>query len=129
MADKRIRHQRTRLSNWQNGEQQVVTYPWLMSWMFKIYLEQDALAAMEAIQAKSAALSRETETADRTSMTDVTDAEMTYAGNTTTTNTSGPSSKAGSAPKKKVAKPKLSAKEKKERGVRPSMLRLSAYFI
>lgn len=69
---------------------------------------------METLQAK---LAREAEAvADRTAMTEVTEAEMTYAGNITTS-TSAQTVKSAPGAKKKVAKPKLSAKEKKERSV------------
>ncbi|KAG5641120.1 hypothetical protein DXG03_005960 [Asterophora parasitica] len=82
--------------------------------MAKRRAEQDALNAMEALKAKR----REAEAAaaDRTAMTEVTDAEITFAGNTTT-NTSGQTSKFGTAPKKKLGKPKLTAKEKKQRSL------------
>jgi hypothetical protein len=57
---------------------------------------------------------------DKTTMTETTEHEMTYAANTTTTTAlSGASSKSGGKMvKKKGAKPKLTAKEKKERNVR-----------
>lgn len=70
--------------------------------------------AMEALNAHNA-VAREAEAAvvaDRTAMTEATEAEITY----TTTNISGPYGKSGAMPKKK-AKAKLSAKEKKERSV------------
>ncbi|KAF8064126.1 DASH complex subunit Dam1-domain-containing protein [Lyophyllum atratum] len=82
--------------------------------MAKRRAERDALNAMEALKTKK----REAEAAaaDRTTMTEVTEAEMTFAGNITT-NTSGQTSKSAVAPKKKPGKPKLSAKEKKERSL------------
>lgn len=69
---------------------------------------------MAALEAKK----REAEAAvaDRTAMTEVTDVETTFANNVTT-DTSMQTSKSVSIPKKKLGKPKLSAKEKKERSV------------
>lgn len=78
-------------------------------------LEHDALAAMEALKAQAAAAREAQAAADRTAMTEATEAEITYTANTTT-NTSGPIKSGGT--KKKAGKPKLSAKEKKERSVR-----------
>jgi hypothetical protein len=52
-------------------------------------------------------------------MTETTEHEMTFAANTTTTTAiSGVSAKSAVKVKKKGAKPKLTAKEKKERNVR-----------
>jgi len=81
--------------------------------------EQDALAAMEALNAKNMAAQREAEAmADGTTVAEVTDAEMTYTANTTTS-ISGQTVKTntGTGPKKKLGKPKLTTKEKKERSV------------
>ncbi|KAG5638400.1 hypothetical protein H0H81_000177 [Sphagnurus paluster] len=82
--------------------------------MAKRRAEQDAIKAMEAIKAKK----REAEAtaADRTAMTEVTEAEVTFSGSATT-NTSAQTSKSATATKKKTGKPKLSAKEKKERSL------------
>lgn len=89
-----------------------------------LYIEQNALAAMEAVKLKAqAAAEAEAEAeaaaaaslADRTAMTDFTEGETTYAGNTTTTISSN---KSGLPMKKKAGKPKMTAKEKKERSVR-----------
>lgn len=52
---------------------------------------------------------------DKTTITEITDHDTTFAANTTTATASGPSVK--KTIKKKGAKPKLSAKEKKERNV------------
>ena len=79
---------------------------------------------MEAVKAKIAAAKPQTEAfVDSTAITDVTDAETTDTIHTTTI-TSGQTGKivTGTVPKKKVGKPKLSAKEKKERSV-------SVYFL
>ncbi|KAL0960185.1 hypothetical protein HGRIS_011819 [Hohenbuehelia grisea] len=80
--------------------------------------EQNAIAAMEAM--KAARVAREMEeasaaaaAADRTAMTD---ADTTYAANNTTTNASALSAKS-TVVKKKPGKPKLNAKEKKERSI------------
>ncbi|KAG6902948.1 hypothetical protein C0995_009340 [Termitomyces sp. Mi166 len=78
--------------------------------MAKRRAEKDALDAIEALKAKKC--EAEAAVADRTAMTEVTDVEMTFSENVTTT--SAQTSKT-SAPKKKPGKPKLSAKEKKER--------------
>ncbi|KAF9460447.1 hypothetical protein BDZ94DRAFT_1265916 [Collybia nuda] len=77
--------------------------------------ERDALAAMEALNAQAVAAREAQAAADRTAMTEATEAEITYTANTTT-NTSGPI-KSGGITKKKAGKPKLSAKEKKERSL------------
>ncbi|KAG6827011.1 hypothetical protein H0H92_013577 [Tricholoma furcatifolium] len=80
--------------------------------------EQDAIKAMETVQAQkqeaeaAAALAA---AADRTAMTEVTEADVTYADNVTTNTSSGQTSKSAMGLKKKPGKPKLSAKEKKER--------------
>ncbi|KAF9051327.1 hypothetical protein BJ165DRAFT_877539 [Panaeolus papilionaceus] len=79
--------------------------------------EQDAIAAMEAIKAKTTAEAREREiaaaiAADKTAATE---ADTTAAGNISKV---GPSSaKPGAQVKKKPGKVKLSAKEKKERSM------------
>ncbi|KAG6867939.1 hypothetical protein C0993_009343, partial [Termitomyces sp. T159_Od127] len=80
--------------------------------MAKRRAEKDALDAMAALEAKK----REAEAAiaDRTAMTEVTDVETTFADNITT-DTSAQTSKSVSIQKKKPGKPKMSAKEKKER--------------
>ena len=84
--------------------------------------EQDAIAAMEALETQNAAKAREvqmaaTMAADKTI---VSDTDTTFAGNVTATT----SSKPNSVPKKKGTKTKLTAKEKKERSV--SFLRMVA---
>lgn len=81
-----------------------------------IDVERDALAAMEAMrQAQAqAAAARE---AELTKTMEQTEMDITYNG-LTTTNASVPSAKPGV--KKKPGKPKLTAKEKKERSVRAS---------
>jgi DASH complex subunit DAM1 len=72
---------------------------------------------MQALKAKAAAQQNADAVADRTTMTEVSsDAEMTYTANGTTSN-SGHAVKTGMGLKKKPGKPKLSAKEKKERSV------------
>ncbi len=82
--------------------------------------ERNAIAALEAAKAaKAAQYTREAEkaaaaAADKTTMTAVSEMETTFVGNTTT-NVSAQSTK---VVKKKVAKPKLTAREKKERSVR-----------
>ncbi|KAG6843952.1 hypothetical protein H0H87_011458 [Tephrocybe sp. NHM501043] len=83
--------------------------------MAKRRAEEDALNVMEALKTKK----REAEAAaaamaaDRTTMTEATDAETTFAGNVT----SAPSLKSVTAPKKKAGKAKMTTKEKKERSV------------
>ncbi|KAF9010135.1 hypothetical protein BDQ17DRAFT_1001747 [Cyathus striatus] len=86
--------------------------------------EQKAIAAMEALKAKAAAReAREAETAatalaERTATTEITDVDTTYYANATTANTSTLSgNKYGTVIKKKGAKPKLTAREKKERSM------------
>ncbi|KAJ7134415.1 hypothetical protein C8R44DRAFT_424227 [Mycena epipterygia] len=74
--------------------------------------ERDAIAAMEALQQAKAAAAAARE-AEITKTMEQTEMDITYAG-LTTTNTSVPS-KLGV--KKKPGKPKLSAKEKKERSI------------
>ncbi|KAJ7459661.1 DASH complex subunit Dam1-domain-containing protein [Mycena latifolia] len=77
--------------------------------------ERDALAAMEAMQHARAAAAAARE-AELTKTMEQTEMDITYAGLTTTnTNASAPSGKPGA--KKKPAKPKLTAKEKKERSI------------
>jgi DASH complex subunit DAM1 len=71
---------------------------------------------MEALKAKAAAQRDAEAVADRTTMTEVTDAEMTYIANGTTS-TSVHAVKPGTGPKKKSGKAKLTAKEKRERSV------------
>lgn len=85
----------------------------------------EAIKAQAAAEAEAAAVSL----ADRTAMTDFTDAETTYAANTTTNFSAHSSNKSGLPTKKKVMKPKMSAKEKKERSVRfpKPLARSSAY--
>ena len=100
--------------NWLDGEQ-VHTSPLGTFCVSVLSAEQDALTAMEALKARAA--SRDDAAGDKTTMTEATDTETTYAG-ITTTNVSGHSGKSGMGTKKKNAKPKLSAKEKKERSVR-----------
>ncbi|GLB44102.1 putative DASH complex subunit Dam1 [Lyophyllum shimeji] len=84
--------------------------------MAKRRAEQEALKAMEALKAKKREVEAAAAAADRTAMTDVTEAETTFPGNVTT-NTSGQTAKSATASKKKPGKPKLSAKEKKERSL------------
>ncbi|TFK34516.1 hypothetical protein BDQ12DRAFT_613537 [Crucibulum laeve] len=85
--------------------------------------ERDAQAAMEALRLQAEAeATRQAEAAataalaDKTAMTDATEADMTYANTTTTTASAQSSTKTG-IPKKKGVKPKLTAKEKKERSI------------
>lgn len=79
--------------------------------------EENALAAMEALRSENESKARESQTASSAAdKTTVTDGDMTFAGNTTTA-TAAPTQRTA-VPKKKVGKPKLSAKEKKERSVR-----------
>ena len=84
--------------------------------------EQDAIAAMEALEAQNAAKAREVQMAAAMAAdkTIVSDTDTTFSGNVTAMT----SSKPNSAPKKKGAKTKLTAKEKKERSV--SSLRMTA---
>ena len=77
--------------------------------------EQDAIAAMEALETENAAKTREAQiaasmTADKTVGSDT---DCTFPGNVTGIS----SNKSSSAPKKKGRKAKLTAKEKKERSV------------
>ena len=82
--------------------------------------EQDAIAAMEALEAQNAAKAREVQMAAAMAAdkTIVSDTDTTFSGNVTAMT----SSKPNSAPKKKGTKTKLTAKEKKERSV--SFLRM-----
>ncbi|KAG6820536.1 hypothetical protein H0H93_015707 [Arthromyces matolae] len=85
--------------------------------MAKRRAEQAALQAMAALQAKK----REAEEAalalaDKTAMTEATEAETTFTANVST-NTSGPTAKPTGILKKKIGKAKLTAKEKKERSL------------
>lgn len=75
---------------------------------------------MEAIQAQSAAKAREMQISAAADKTTLTEADTTFAGNITTA-TGASSNKSGVPVKKKGAKAKLSAKEKKERSVCRSM--------
>jgi len=81
------------------------------------HIEQDAIAAMEALQAKHSAKAREMQMATAADKTTVTDADTTLTANMTTA-TGVSSNKSGIPAKKKAGKPKLTAKEKKERSVR-----------
>jgi len=81
------------------------------------FIEQDAVAAMEALQARNAAKARDMQMAATADKTTVTDADTTFAANVTTA-TGVSSNKSGIPAKKKPGKPKMTAKEKKERGVR-----------
>ncbi|PPQ87332.1 hypothetical protein CVT25_002082 [Psilocybe cyanescens] len=83
---------------------------------YKISAEQDGIAAMEAIQAQSAAKAREMQISAAADKTTLTEADTTFAGNITTA-TGASSNKSGVPVKKKGAKAKLSAKEKKERSI------------
>ncbi|KAF8636903.1 hypothetical protein AX17_003155 [Amanita inopinata Kibby_2008] len=78
--------------------------------------ELDSLRAMEALktaQAKAALQEPVSDTGDKTAVTEYTEAETTY-----TTNITGQSlAKPGGPAKKKGAKPKMTAKEKKERSI------------
>jgi DASH complex subunit DAM1 len=76
--------------------------------------EQDAIAAIEALEAQNAAKAREVQMAAAMAAdkTVVSDTDTTFTGNVTAS-----SSKLSSAPKKKGTKAKLTAKEKKERSV------------
>ncbi|KIM46797.1 hypothetical protein M413DRAFT_440367 [Hebeloma cylindrosporum] len=78
--------------------------------------EQDAVAAMEALQARNAAKAREMQMAAAADKTTVTDADATFATNVTAT-TGVSSNKSGIPAKKKAGKPKMTAKEKKERAI------------
>ncbi|KAJ7644286.1 hypothetical protein FB45DRAFT_975833 [Roridomyces roridus] len=80
--------------------------------MAKRRAERDAIAATEAMQqAKAAAAARE---AEMTKTMEQTDIDITYAGLTTTATSVTSNKPAG---KKKPGKPKLTAKEKKERSI------------
>ena len=82
--------------------------------------EQDAIAAMEALETQNATKAREVQMAAAMAAdkTIVSDSDTTFAGNVTAMT----SSKPNSVPKKKGTKVKLTAKEKKERSV--SFLRM-----
>jgi DASH complex subunit DAM1 len=84
--------------------------------------EQDAIAAMEALETQNAAKTRELQMAAAMAAdkTIVSDTNTTFAGNVTAM----ASSKPNSAPKKKGTKARLTAKKKKERSV--SFLRMVA---
>lgn len=79
-------------------------------------IEQDAVAAMEALQARNEAKARDLQLAATADKTTVTDADTTFSANMTTA-TGVSSNKSGIPAKKKAGKPKMTAKEKKERGV------------
>ncbi len=82
-----------------------------------LHIEKDALAAMEALQSRNEAKAREIQIANSAAdKTTVTDGDMTFAGNTTTA-TGTSMQKSGIPAKKKGGKPKLSAKERKQRNV------------
>jgi len=83
-----------------------------------ICTEADAMAALAAIQSPPT-LYADIDKTITTETTETTEHEITYAANTTTaTAISGASGKSGvKMAKKKGAKPKLTAKEKKERNV------------
>jgi len=81
------------------------------------FIEQDAVAAMEALQARNAAKAREMQMAAAADKTTVTDGDTTFATNMTTA-TGVSSNKSAIPAKKRAGKPKMTAKEKKERGVR-----------
>lgn len=69
---------------------------------------------MEALKSRAAPA---VDPFDKTSVTEATEGESGYLAGNVTTNVSA-QSKSGAVPKKKGAKPKLTAKEKKERSVR-----------
>jgi DASH complex subunit DAM1 len=71
---------------------------------------------MEALRSKNEVKARDIHIANSADKTTVTDADLTFAGNTTT-GTGILNPKSGIPAKKKGAKAKLSAKEKKERSV------------
>ncbi|KAF5314703.1 hypothetical protein D9611_007217 [Ephemerocybe angulata] len=84
--------------------------------------EESAIAAAEAMKHAREAeeqARRARHLADQSAFTEMTEPDTTYMGNTTTaTGASAASGKSGSIPKKKVgAKPKMTAKEKKERSM------------
>ncbi|KAF6744695.1 hypothetical protein DFP72DRAFT_825215 [Ephemerocybe angulata] len=84
--------------------------------------EESAIAAAEAMKHAREAeeqARRARHLADQSAFTEMTEPDTTYMGNTTTaTGASAGSGKSGSIPKKKVgAKPKMTAKEKKERSM------------
>lgn len=86
-----------------------------------IGLEEKALAAAEALKKRAEeAAAREAELlADKTSMAEVTEADITTTANITDASALSGVSKSGSAlGKKKVVKPKMTAKERKEHEVR-----------
>jgi len=80
--------------------------------------EQDAIAAMEALETQNAAKTREVQMAAAMAAdkTVISDTDTTFSGNVTAT-TGISSNKSSSAPKKKGPKAKLTAKEKKERSI------------
>ena len=84
----------------------------------KLDLEQDALAVAAASRAVAAAATQRRETDTTGDKTDLVNNEASRDGHTAA-NASGPSGKRPVGKKvKKGAKPKLTAKEKKERAVR-----------
>jgi DASH complex subunit DAM1 len=88
-------------------------------------VEEDARAALAALRNPP----NVNADVDKTVMTETTEPEMTFEANTTTTTTatSGVSGKSATkVVKKKGAKPKLTAKEKKERNVSCVLLMSSA---
>jgi len=89
-----------------------------------MFAEKDVLAAIEALQTKNASKAREMQIISAADKTTLTDADTTYAANITTA-TGLSSNKSTSVPKKKGPKAKLTAKEKKERGVSIMLLTLA----
>ena len=84
------------------------------------------MEALKAAQAREEQTAREPHPAvDKTGITEFTEAETTYTATNvtmTTTVSAQASSKPGAVPKKKGVKVKMTAKEKKERGVNPVTL-------
>jgi DASH complex subunit DAM1 len=108
--------------NW-HGEEQVCSYDFFFRSCStnQLSAEGDVRVALAAVQKP---LTPDAQDADKTTITETTEHEMTYAANTTVATTvSAASGKSGTKTvKKKGGKPKLTAKEKKERNVRVCLL-------
>lgn len=78
--------------------------------------EEDAIAAMEAVRAAQVSPPRPDPIPDQTASASEADTDTTFAANTTATSANAPTQPPKGILKKK-AKPKMTAKEKKERGL------------
>lgn len=79
-------------------------------------VEEDALAAMEALRAAQISPARPQPMPDQTVTASETENDTTFAANTTSTSVNAPTQPVKGILKKKT-KPKMTAKERKERGL------------